>query len=93
MSQRHFAAPADLAEMRLADVPLRETVELVRIDLPPELMEPRISESMTLAVAARSTDDCAGGKRGSSITPRPFTRKSADVPEGKNGTSVRMVTA
>ncbi len=34
------ANPSDAVELRLADIPLRETVVLVRIDLPPELMEP-----------------------------------------------------
>ena len=29
-----------LAELRLAEIPLRETVELVRIDLPADQMEP-----------------------------------------------------
>jgi Fe2+ transport system protein FeoA len=33
-------------ELRLADVPLREMVELVRIDLPPELMEPLLERGV-----------------------------------------------
>ena len=35
-----------MAELRLADVPLRETVELVRMDLPPELMEPLLERGV-----------------------------------------------
>jgi Fe2+ transport system protein FeoA len=34
------------AELRLADVPLRETVELVRMELPPELMEPLLERGV-----------------------------------------------
>ena len=33
-------------ELCLSDVPLRETVELVRIDLPPELMEPLLERGV-----------------------------------------------
>ena len=37
---------ADAAELRLADIPLRETVELVRIDLPPDQMEPLLERGV-----------------------------------------------
>ena len=33
-------------ELRLADIPLRETVELVRIDLPPDEMEPLLERGV-----------------------------------------------
>ena len=34
------------AELCLADIPLRETVELVRIDLPPDQMEPLLERGV-----------------------------------------------
>ena len=41
------AVPTDVAaELRLADVPLRETVELIRIDLPTDLMEPLLERGV-----------------------------------------------
>ena len=48
MSQTHPAIPAgDLApELRLVDIPLKETVELVRIDLPPDQMEPLLERGV-----------------------------------------------
>ena len=33
-------------DLRLADIPLREMVELVRIDLPPEQMEPLLERGV-----------------------------------------------
>jgi Fe2+ transport system protein FeoA len=33
-------------ELCLSDIPLRETVELVRIDLPPDLMEPLLERGV-----------------------------------------------
>jgi Fe2+ transport system protein FeoA len=38
--------PAVTDEVRLADIPLRETVELVRIDLPPDEMEPLLERGV-----------------------------------------------
>ena len=47
MSHSPSAVRTDPArELRLADVPLRETVELVRMDLPPELMEPLLERGV-----------------------------------------------
>ena len=48
MSLTHPAVPAGdpAAELRLVDIPLRETVELVRIDLPPDQMEPLLERGV-----------------------------------------------
>ena len=39
-------AATDVVDLRLADVPLREEVELVRIDLPHDQMEPLLERGM-----------------------------------------------
>ena len=37
---------ADVVELRLGDIPLRQTVELVRIDLPPDQAEPLLERGV-----------------------------------------------
>ncbi len=40
------SSPEDEAELRLADIPLRQVVELVRIDLPSEQIEPLLERGV-----------------------------------------------
>jgi len=40
------SAPAEEVELRLADVPLRQAVELVRIDLPHDELEPLLERGV-----------------------------------------------
>jgi Fe2+ transport system protein FeoA len=46
MSAPRIQMPNTADELRLADVPLREMVELVRIDLPPDQMEPLLERGV-----------------------------------------------
>ncbi len=41
-----LSASNTAGELRLADIPLRETVELVRIDLPPDQLEPLLERGV-----------------------------------------------
>ena len=42
----HAGTPTTVEDLRLADIPLREMVELVRIDLPPDQMEPLLERGV-----------------------------------------------
>jgi Fe2+ transport system protein FeoA len=46
MSAQVARGGGQVQELRLADIPLREMVELVRIDLPPEQMEPLLERGV-----------------------------------------------